>query len=162
MEHHELALWGVGPIGKGLRIDKRRLVPASAQPFFVLDIFSFSSSNLYSPYLLRVWQQSLFYLSAATAITKMRVLSLFALVAPLVSAIQFQEPFANSTLKKGETYSVKWSSVDTDPTVFSIFLVNFVDWPPFYTQVASDVPTSEGEHKVTVPCDVNSSWGFQL
>lgn len=93
---------------------------------------------------------------------KMRVLSLFALAAPLVSAIQFQEPYANSTLKKGETYSVKWSSVDTDPTVFSIYLVNFVDWPPFYTQVASDVPTSEGEHEVTVPCDVNSSWGFQL
>ncbi|KAH6650516.1 Ser-Thr-rich glycosyl-phosphatidyl-inositol-anchored membrane family-domain-containing protein [Chaetomium tenue] len=92
----------------------------------------------------------------------MRVLSLFAFAAPLVSAIQFQEPFANSTLKKGETYSVKWSSVDTDPTVFSIFLVNFVDWPPFYTQVASDVPTSEGEHQVTVPCDVNSSWGFQF
>ncbi|KAH6853978.1 Ser-Thr-rich glycosyl-phosphatidyl-inositol-anchored membrane family-domain-containing protein [Chaetomium sp. MPI-CAGE-AT-0009] len=92
----------------------------------------------------------------------MRVLSLFALAAPLVSAIQFQEPVANSTLKKGDTYSVKWSSVDTDPTVFSIYLVNFVDWPPFYTQVASDVQTSEGEHQVTVPCDVNSSWGFQF
>ena len=92
----------------------------------------------------------------------MRVLSLFALAAPLVSAIQFAEPVSNSTLKKGETYSVKWSSVDTDPTTFSLFLVNFVDWPPFYTQVASDVQTSEGEHKVTVPCDVNSSWGFQL
>ncbi|KAL2137271.1 hypothetical protein VTI74DRAFT_5002 [Chaetomium olivicolor] len=92
----------------------------------------------------------------------MRVLSLLALAAPLVSAIQFEEPIANSTLKKGETYSVKWSSVDTDPTTFSIFLVNFVDWPPFYTQVASDVQTSEGEHQVTVPCDVNTSWGFQF
>ncbi|KAK4129153.1 hypothetical protein N657DRAFT_630103 [Parathielavia appendiculata] len=92
----------------------------------------------------------------------MRVLSLFALAAPLVSAIQFLEPVANSTLKKGETYSVKWSSVDTDPTTFSLFLVNFVDWPPFYTQVASDVQTTEGEHEVTVPCDVNTSWGFQF
>lgn len=87
---------------------------------------------------------------------------IFALAAPLVSAIQFTEPVANATLKRGETYSVKWTSVDTDPTSFSIFLVNFVDWPPFYTQVASDVPTSAGEHQVTVPCDVNGSWGFQL
>jgi len=92
----------------------------------------------------------------------MRLLSFFALAAPLVSAIQFTEPTSNSTLKKGETYNVKWASVDTDPSKFSIFLVNFVDWPPFYTQVASDVPTSAGEHQVTVPCDVSSSWGFQL
>lgn len=34
--------------------------------------------------------------------------------------------------------------------------------PPFYTQVASDVQTSAGEQEVTVPCDVNTSWGFQL
>ncbi|KAL2199435.1 Ser-Thr-rich glycosyl-phosphatidyl-inositol-anchored membrane family-domain-containing protein [Corynascus similis CBS 632.67] len=92
----------------------------------------------------------------------MRVLSLIALTAPLVSAIQFLEPVANSTLKKGETYRVSWSSVDTDPAQFSIFLVNFVDWPPFYSQVASDVQTSAGEHEVTVPCDVNTSWGFQF
>lgn len=92
----------------------------------------------------------------------MRVLSLFALVAPLVSAIQFLEPAINSTLKKGETYSVKWDSVNTDPAKFSIYLVNFVDWPPFYTQIASDVQTSAGQHNVTVPCAVSSSWGFQL
>ncbi|KAK4156165.1 Ser-Thr-rich glycosyl-phosphatidyl-inositol-anchored membrane family-domain-containing protein [Chaetomidium leptoderma] len=92
----------------------------------------------------------------------MRVLSLFALAAPLVSAIQFTTPATNSTLKKGETVSVKWGSVDTDPTTFSLFLVNFVDWPPFYTQVASDVQTSDGEYEVTVPCDVNTSWGYQF
>ena len=152
----------MGPIRKGLRIDKRTLVPASGLAV---------SSSLHLQFLIIQPLQSLLTASlAAVALlsvrrhrnNKMRFLSLFALAAPLVSAIQFQEPYANSTLKKGETYSVKWSSVDTDPTVFSIFLVNFVDWPPFYTQIASDVPTSEGEHEVTVPCDVNSSWGFQL
>lgn len=108
-------------------------------------------------------QQSLVYLTVTTASTiTMRVLSLFALAAPLVSAIQFLEPTSNSTLQKGETYSVKWDFVDTDPTTFSIYLVNFVDWPPFYTQVASDVQTTDGEYDVTVPCDVDSSWGFQL
>ena len=92
----------------------------------------------------------------------MRVLSLFALAAPLVSAIQFSEPASNSTLRKGQTFDLKWDSVDTDPASFSIFLVNFVTWPPFYTQVASDVETSAGEREVTVPCDLDSSYGFQL
>ena len=92
----------------------------------------------------------------------MRVLSLFALVAPLVSAIQFREPAINSTLAKGEMYNVKWDSVDTDPSKFSIYLVNFVNWPPFYTQIASDVETSAGQHDVAVPCAVASSGGFQL
>ncbi|KAK4144427.1 Ser-Thr-rich glycosyl-phosphatidyl-inositol-anchored membrane family-domain-containing protein [Dichotomopilus funicola] len=92
----------------------------------------------------------------------MRFLSLLALGAPLVSAIQFFEPIANATLHKGSTYPVKWHSVDTDPSTFSIYLVNFVDWPPFYTQVASGVKTVDGEYEVTVPCDVDSSWGFQF
>lgn len=93
----------------------------------------------------------------------MRGLSILALVAaPLVSAIQLIEPTLNSTLGMGETYSVKWTTVDTDPTTFSIFLVNFVNWPPFYTQLASNVQTSAGEHQVTVPCGLDSSWGYQL
>lgn len=92
----------------------------------------------------------------------MRCLTLLALAAPLVSAIKFTSPSSGSILKKGSTYNVEWNSVDTDPSVFSIFLVNFVNWPPFYTQLASDVKTSAGEYKVTVPCDVSSSLGFQF
>ncbi|KAL1836453.1 hypothetical protein VTJ49DRAFT_5141 [Mycothermus thermophilus] len=95
----------------------------------------------------------------------MRVLSLFTAAlaaAPLASAIHFLEPEADARLQKGQTYSVRWGSVDTDPSTFSIFLVNFVDWPPFYTQVASNVPTAAGETNVTIPCDASPSWGFQL
>ncbi|KAK4231130.1 Ser-Thr-rich glycosyl-phosphatidyl-inositol-anchored membrane family-domain-containing protein [Podospora fimiseda] len=94
----------------------------------------------------------------------MRVLSFLPLTAaaPLVSAIQFQEPFSNSTLSKGQSYSVKWSSVDTDPSTFSLYLVNFVNWPPFYTQIASDVSTGDGSLDVTIPCAVDNSWGYQF
>lgn len=92
----------------------------------------------------------------------MRGLSIFALVAPLVSAMHFTQPTLNSTLGMGEAYRVKWASVDTDPTTFSIYLVNFANWPPFYTQLASNVQTSAGEHQVTVPCGLDSSWGYQL
>lgn len=92
----------------------------------------------------------------------MRVLSLFALAAPLVSAIQFTSPEANSTLSKGEKFTLSWDTVDTDPSTFSLFLVNFVNWPPSYTGVAYDIETAAGETEVTVPCGVDSSFGFQL
>lgn len=95
----------------------------------------------------------------------MRVPSFFsaALAAsPLVSAIQFESPSSNSTLSKGQSYSVKWSSVDTDPSIFSLYLVNFVNWPPFYTEIASNVSTFSGELDVTLPCAVDNSWGYQL
>ena len=92
----------------------------------------------------------------------MRVLSFLALAAPLVSAIQFEAPFSNSTLVKGQPYSVKWSLVDTDPSTFSLYLVNFVNWPPFYTQLASDISTTDGSFDVTLPCGVDNSWGYQL
>ncbi|GAB1310608.1 Extracellular proline-serine rich protein [Madurella fahalii] len=92
----------------------------------------------------------------------MRGLSIFAFVAPLVSAMQLIEPTVNSTLRMGETIRAKWTSADTDPTTFSIYLVNFVNWPPFYTQLASNVRTSAGEYQVTVPCGLDSSWGYQF
>ena len=95
----------------------------------------------------------------------MRVLSFVSAVlaaSPLVSAIKFEAPSANSTLSKGLSYSVKWSSVDTDPTIFSLYLVNFVNWPPFYTEIASNISTSSGALDVTIPCAVDNSWGYQL
>lgn len=92
----------------------------------------------------------------------MRFSTLLALGAPLVSAVQFTNPAANSTLTRGSTYDLQWSSVDTDPTTFSVYLVNFVNWPPFYTPLALDIETSAGEASVRVPCDVDDSYGFQL
>ncbi|KAK3905760.1 hypothetical protein C8A05DRAFT_12439 [Staphylotrichum tortipilum] len=92
----------------------------------------------------------------------MRASPLFAFAAPLVSAIQLLEPFANSLVAKGQMHNITWTSVDTDPQAFSIFLVNFVDYPPFYTKVAANVPTCAGQFEVIVPCEVNSSYGFQF
>lgn len=56
----------------------------------------------------------------------MRVLSVLALGASLASAIQFSDPVENATLTKGSTFDLQWTTVDTDPTSFSVFLVNFV------------------------------------
>jgi len=92
----------------------------------------------------------------------MRVLSLFALAAPLVSAIQFTSPAANSTLTKGSEFQLSWSTVDTDPTSFSIYLVNFVNWPPMYAPLALNVETASGAASVQVPCNIDNSFGYQL
>ena len=79
-----------------------------------------------------------------------------------MSAIAFTNPAANSTLIRGGDFNLEWTSVDTDPTTFSVYLVNFVNWPPFYTSLAQGVETSAGETTVRVPCDVDDSYGFQL
>lgn len=92
----------------------------------------------------------------------MRVSSLLILAAPLVSAIQFTSPAANSTLTKGNEFQLSWATVDTDPTTFSIYLVNFVNWPPLYTPVAYNIEAAAGAASVRVPCHVDNSWGYQL
>lgn len=92
----------------------------------------------------------------------MRVLSTLALGAHLAAAIQFTNPTANSTLTKGSTFDLTWTSVDTDPSTFSVYLVNFVNWPPYYEQLDLDLETSAGEASVRIPCDADSSYGFQL
>lgn len=90
----------------------------------------------------------------------MRLLSL--LFASMASAIQILAPSANSTHRAGEPAVVQWSSVDTDPETFSIYLVNFVNWPPSYVPLALDVPTAAHSASVDIPCDTNPSWGYQI
>lgn len=92
----------------------------------------------------------------------MRVLQVLALGAQLAAAISFTDPALNSTLTKGATFDLTWSSVDTDPTAFSVFLVNFVNWPPYYQALDLDLETTTGEASVRIPCDVDDSYGYQL
>ncbi|KAG6354985.1 hypothetical protein INS49_004066 [Diaporthe citri] len=92
----------------------------------------------------------------------MQFLSLLALAAPLASAIQFSNPTVNSTLTRGSTFDLQWSSVDTDPENFSVYLVNFVNWPPYYAPVSYGVDATTGETTVKVPCDVDPTYGYQF
>ncbi|TKW48322.1 hypothetical protein CTA1_3695 [Colletotrichum tanaceti] len=85
-----------------------------------------------------------------------------ALAAPLVSAIEFTSPSLNSTVTKGASYELTWNTVDTDPSVFSVFLVNFVNWPPSYTLLAQDIETAAGAASVHVPCSTPNSYGYQF
>ncbi|KAJ5138196.1 hypothetical protein N7476_007736 [Penicillium atrosanguineum] len=90
------------------------------------------------------------------------VITLIVALGSLVNAIQITSPVANSTYAAGSTVTVEWTSVDTDPTNFSLYLWNFVSWPPSYVPLAMDVPTSDLSHSVQIPCDTNPEWGYQI
>ena len=90
------------------------------------------------------------------------VIPLIVAFGSLASAIQITSPAANSTYAAGSTINVEWTSVDTDPTNFSLYLWNFVSWPPSYVPLALNVPTSDLSHAVQIPCDTNPEWGYQI
>ncbi|KAK2036526.1 hypothetical protein LZ31DRAFT_510938 [Colletotrichum somersetense] len=92
----------------------------------------------------------------------MRFFTALALAAPLVSAMKFTGPRVNSTVTKGSSYELTWNTVDTDPSTFSVLLVNFVNWPPSYTVLAENVDTFSGAVSVDVPCDTINSPGYQF
>jgi hypothetical protein len=91
-------------------------------------------------------------------------LALTTLFAAAASAYQVLTPTVNSTVAKGSSVNVKWSSVDTDAETFSIYLVNFqtVHWPPTVLSLAQNVPRDDGSVDVRIPCDVTSDYGWQL
>jgi hypothetical protein len=90
------------------------------------------------------------------------LLLLLPILASLATAVEITFPVANSTLVAGGETKVVWSSVDTDPTTLSLYLVNFVNWPPSYVPLAIDVDTADGSHQVKIPCDTPASSGYQI
>ncbi|KAE8371897.1 Ser-Thr-rich glycosyl-phosphatidyl-inositol-anchored membrane family-domain-containing protein [Aspergillus bertholletiae] len=83
-------------------------------------------------------------------------------LAPLISALSITQPSANSTYAAGSTVTVNWTTVDTDPTEISLYLWNFVSWPPSYVPLAQHVPTADQSYSVQIPCDTNPEWGYQI
>ena len=81
-------------------------------------------------------------------------------VLPLVQAIQFN-PVANT--ETGSKVTVTWTSVDTDPSIFSLYLWNFADFPPYYEPLAFGVNTTSGSISVRIPCSIPvAGGGYQL
>lgn len=80
----------------------------------------------------------------------------------LVQGIAFTSPVSSDVITKGGDFTAKWTSVDTDPTVFSLYAWNFVQWPPYYEALAYGVDTAAGEATVRIPCHVANGEGWQL
>jgi len=91
----------------------------------------------------------------------LNLVSISSLIAA-TSAYKVLTPTTNSTIVKGKSVDVTWTSVDTDALDFSIYLVNFQDWPPTVLSLAQNVPQSTGSLDVHIPCDVASDSGWQL
>lgn len=92
-----------------------------------------------------------------------RALSLAALagVLPfLVQGIALDAP--SSPITKGSEITATWTTVDTDPSIFSLYLWNFVQWPPYYEGLAYGVDTTAGKATVRIPCHIDNGEGWQL
>lgn len=91
-----------------------------------------------------------------------KTLAAFSALLSASSAYLVLTPTANQTVAKGQPFDVTWSTVDTDPTTFSIYLSNFVTYPPTLIQLALDIPQEDLSYSVTIPCDVASGSGWRL
>jgi len=94
----------------------------------------------------------------------MQFFAALTLFAASVSAYTVLTPTLNSTITKGTDVNVEWTSVDTDASTFSIYLVNFqaAHWPPTVLSLAQNVPQGDGSIEVRIPCDVTSDYGWQI
>lgn len=88
---------------------------------------------------------------------------------PVAQAIRFTYPrpaesaySVNLSFLKGETVNVTWESVPSDPSKFSLYLWEFVNYPPAYELVAYEVDTKAGKASFKVPCNIEPSSNWQL
>lgn len=84
------------------------------------------------------------------------------LLPSLVQGIAFTSPAPSDVVTKGSEVTAKWTTVDTDPSVFSLYIWNFAAWPPYYEGLAYGVDTAAGEVTVRVPCHVDAGAGWQF
>ncbi|OQE16529.1 hypothetical protein PENFLA_c027G06290 [Penicillium flavigenum] len=89
------------------------------------------------------------------------VLSLLPL-ALSVGAIKVTEPAKNDEVDVSGSFTVKWSSVNTDASTVDIVLVNNAVYPPVEEKIASGVDTSKGSYTASGLKDVTDGSGFQI
>lgn len=92
-----------------------------------------------------------------------------AVLSPLAQAIRFSYPTSADNARsvdlffvKGDTVNVTWDTVSTDPKKFSLYLWEFVAYPPAYELVAYNTDTEAKQATFQVPCHIKSSSDWQL
>lgn len=92
-----------------------------------------------------------------------------AILSPVAQAIRFSYPTSadnahhvDLSFFKGDTVNVTWDTVSTDPKKFSLYLWEFVAYPPAYELVAYNVDTETQQATFQVPCHIKSSSAWQL
>ncbi|ORY83614.1 hypothetical protein BCR37DRAFT_272795 [Protomyces lactucae-debilis] len=94
----------------------------------------------------------------------MQFLTTLATLVAAASAYQVLTPALNSTVAKGSTIDVRYSSVVSDADFFSVYLTNFQTshWPPTVLSLAQNVRRDAGVVSVRIPCDLTSDYGWTL
>lgn len=93
----------------------------------------------------------------------MRLLSIAAL-APLaisVAGLSVDEPKKGAEIDASGSFDVKWSSVDSDPSSFDLYLVNNAIYPSVNKKIATGIDTSKGSYTVK-GVDVSAGHGYQI
>ncbi|KAK7697336.1 hypothetical protein SLS64_013634 [Diaporthe eres] len=92
-----------------------------------------------------------------------------AISSPPAQALRFSYPTpadnahsVDLSIVKGDTLNVTWDTVSTDPKKFSLYLWEFVAYPPAYELVAYNVDTEVKQATFKVPCNIKSSPDWQL
>ncbi|KAJ6142919.1 hypothetical protein N7471_002372 [Penicillium samsonianum] len=79
-----------------------------------------------------------------------------------VAAINVTEPAKGDELDVSGSFTVKWSSVNTDASTVDIVLVNNNVYPPVSEKIASGIDTSKGSYTASGLKDVTNGSGFQI
>ncbi|KAL3496145.1 Ser-Thr-rich glycosyl-phosphatidyl-inositol-anchored membrane family-domain-containing protein [Aspergillus germanicus] len=84
------------------------------------------------------------------------------LLAVTAGALKVTEPKKNVEIDPSSSFTVKWDSVNTDPTSFDLYLVNNAVYPPVDKKIATDVDTSDGSYTVDSISGLADGPGYQI
>ncbi|KAJ5690455.1 hypothetical protein N7462_004847 [Penicillium macrosclerotiorum] len=80
----------------------------------------------------------------------------------LVGALSVTEPKKGADISASKSFTVKWTSVDTDASSFDLYLVNNAVYPNVEKKLASGVDTSKGSYTVDALSGVTAGHGYQI
>ncbi|KAL2788047.1 Ser-Thr-rich glycosyl-phosphatidyl-inositol-anchored membrane family-domain-containing protein [Aspergillus keveii] len=84
------------------------------------------------------------------------------LLAVTAGALKVTEPKKNVEIDPSSSFTVKWDSVNTDPTSFDLYLVNNAVYPPVDKKIATDVDTSDGSYTIDSISGLADGPGYQI
>ncbi|KAE8353174.1 hypothetical protein BDV28DRAFT_133610 [Aspergillus coremiiformis] len=70
-------------------------------------------------------------------------------LAASVSALQVTSPTKGEDVDLSGSFTVKWDSVNTDPSSFDLYLVNNAVFPNVQQKIASNLESSKGSYTVS-------------
>ncbi|KAJ5186352.1 hypothetical protein N7449_011116 [Penicillium cf. viridicatum] len=79
-----------------------------------------------------------------------------------VAAVNITEPAKGANVDVSDSFTVKWTSVNTDASTVDIVLVNNAVYPTVSEKIASGIDTSKGSYTASGLKDVTSGSGFQI